>query len=212
MSRKFSYKNRRERLKKRKPVMLIIAEGRNQTETLYFQSFVNSSSPYSIRMVKGGYKTSPSRLLRKIEDYWDENQLEVMEGDVAFVVLDLDVDSKKEAEIRRLSKESKIVTFIVSNPCFEVWFLMHFRYSTKGYIDGEAVISDLKKYLPNYTKASDVSIVINDLLSDALINVSQLERYYESLEYQWPSVLRNPWTDVHIVINKILGNSRCGKK
>ena len=185
--------------------MLIIAEGRNQTETLYFQSYLNTSSPYSIRMVKGGYKTSPTKLLQKIENYWEENQLDVKEGDIAFVVLDLDVDSKKESEIRRLSESSKIVTFIVSNPCFEVWFLMHFRFSTKGYIDGDAVINDLKKYLPNYTKTSNVSVVINDLLNDALANVYRLENYYEDLDYKWPSVLRNPWTDAHIVINKIIG-------
>ena len=205
MSRQFSSKKRSIRVRKRKPVMLIIAEGRNQTETLYFDSFNNSKSLYTIKIVKGGNKTSPAKLLHKLEEQWHEYQLDERYGDIAFIVLDLDIDPKKATEIKRLSVETGFVTFIISNPCFEVWFLLHFRYSTKGYIDGESVIKDLKKYLPAYTKSSNVSVVIDDLLQDALNNANKLEEYYNSLDYKWPSVSRNPWTDVHKVINKLLG-------
>ena len=55
--------------------------------------------------------------------------------------------------------------FFLANsvPCFEYWLLLHFNYTTKLYMPcgktsvGAAMLKDLKKYWPNYTKAGSGS-------------------------------------------------------
>ncbi len=46
------------------------------------------------------------------------------------------------------------VVFIESDPCTEFWFLLHFiqQLTSKKYSTGDAVIAELRKYIPNYTK------------------------------------------------------------
>ena len=51
--RNFQKKKRNDVKRKRKPVMLITAEGRNKTEKQYFNSFQDQHGKYSIRFATG---------------------------------------------------------------------------------------------------------------------------------------------------------------
>jgi hypothetical protein len=37
-------------------------------------------------------------------------------------------------------------------PCIEVWFILHFAKPQNSYRDADAVIADLKKHIPQYSK------------------------------------------------------------
>lgn len=57
---------------------------------------------------------------------------------------------KQIQEAAKLANTNKI-ELIISNPSFEIWFLLHFIYTTK-YYDNKSLIDDLKAYVPNYKK------------------------------------------------------------
>lgn len=48
------------------------------------------------------------------------------------------------------------ITFIVSNPCFEIWLLYHFTENPKAESSSQAVKEQMKKYVPGYNEAMDV--------------------------------------------------------
>lgn len=203
MARKFSEKKRNSSARSRKPVILIIAEGRNVTETQYFKQFQRQYSPYTIKPLAPGSVTDPKKMLDAIERYWKQFDLSYSDGDRAYVVLDLDCSEQKARLIEKLEKESETARFIVSNPCFEVWYLLHYQYSTHAYSDGNEVIRDLKKYIPDYKKSTNVFPKLSGLLDTAIVNSRKLKEFYDEMGSKWPSSECNPRTDVPEIINEI---------
>ena len=70
------------------------------------------------------------------------------------------------------------ISIALSNPCFELWFLLHFEYSTghmKNYAD---VIKRLTTYFPGYDKNVDVYGDLVDRLNTAIRNGKKLQRHH----------------------------------
>lgn len=202
--REISIKKRGTNRRKLKPVYLIIAEGKNKTEVLYLSHFQDQGKSYSIRFVKDGYKTDVDSLYNALIAKWEELDLSAKKGDLGFVILDIDNDQLKAQKVSALVKSNKntAVRFVVSNPTFEVWLLLHFKYSTKQYKDGNAVIKDLRRYLPNYEKNRDCFEVCKDKMKDAVDNSTKLAENYDDNE--WPSIECNPRTDMGDLISCFL--------
>lgn len=77
---------------------------------------------------------------------------------------------------KKLDKKSIQFKAIPSNPCFEIWFLLHFESLTDKEITSRNLQKKLKKkYLPNYEKnAEGVFEKLGDKLNDALENCKKL--------------------------------------
>ncbi len=198
----FEKKKRNTETRKQKPVILIVAEGENVTESQYFKSFQRQNPTCNIRLALAKHVTDPEGMLKAIQIRWKELGLDARKGDKAYVVLDLDCDRDKARLIRKIQKDSKETQFIISNPCFEVWFLLHFRYSTKQYLSGDAVIKDLKTFIPVSKKELDISSQLDSSRKTAIENAEKLRQYFDELGYEWPSIECNPMTDVDIVVKK----------
>lgn len=125
---------------------------------------------------------------------YEENDMDSDNGDLAFVVLDLDLDCNEEKAQRIRELNSEQFSFIVSNPCIEVWFLNHFRYSTKEFLTNDKVIGELKIHVPNYEKSMNMYPVLASKIDFACTTEEQLERNYEGRN--WPSIACNPRSDV----------------
>lgn len=206
--RKFTKKERGRAWRPKNRKIIIAAEGTNKTEKQYFQSFHDDHPGFDIEFVIKKGATDPETMMENIDIYWEEHdeQLSTNNGDAAFIVLDLDCLNKKAKIIKQLAKKSLHATFIVSNPCFEVWFLMHRQYSTHSFADGkevEKVLRD-KRLIPNYDKTMPVYAFIKDSLNTALTNADKLERFYNDENCDWPSNECNPRTDVPKLIRKLL--------
>ena len=203
--REISIKKRGTNRRKLKPVYLIIAEGKNKTEVLYLSHFQDQEKSYSIRFVKAGYKTDADSLYNALIAKWEELDLSAKNGDRGFIVLDIDNDRLKAQKVSALSQSNKnsAVSFIVSNPTVEVWFLLHFKYSTKQYKDGNAVIKELSRYLPNYEKNRDCFEDCKDKMKEAIKYSTKLVEYYADSE--WPSIECNPRTDMGVLITCLEG-------
>ena len=201
--RKFDHKKRNIENRKQKPVVLIVAEGDNVTESQYFKSFQKQNASCNIRIIIAKHVTDPEGMLKAVKQRWKELELDARKGDKAYVVLDLDCDDNKASLIKGLEERTKEIQFIVSNPCFEAWFLLHFKYSTKPYYSSEAVIKELKKYMPEYEKTMDAYNKISEKTNFAIKNAEKLREYFEELGYEWPSQECNPRTDVDMVVKMI---------
>jgi len=180
-----------------------VAEGENVTESQYFKSFQKQNSRCNIRIILAKHITDPEGMLKAVQLKWRELELDARKGDKAYVVLDLDCDENKAALIKRLQLKSKEVQFIVSNPCFEVWFLLHFKYSTKEFLSGNAVVHELRNYISEYEKNLDVSGMLAPLQDKAFNNVDKLIKYFDEMGYKWPSIECNPRTDAGMIVDVI---------
>lgn len=203
MERMFSEKKRGSSVRRQKPLLLLITEGKNVTEKQYFKQFQKQQSSYNIRILTPGSATDPEKMWKTLERHWKEYDLSYDRGDRGCVVLDLDCNEGKARLIKELEMESKIAKFIVSNPCFEIWFLLHFRYSTHSFSDGKELIKELRKLIPGYEKNLEVAGILSDKLETAMANAQKLTDYYTEMGCQWPSVDCNPRTDVPEVIAEI---------
>ena len=202
--RSFSSKKRNRQNRKEKPMIIITAEGKNETEAQYFDGFRTPDCPYIIKFHKAGHLTDPTKLAESIRKRWDKEEADVRAGDMAFVIVDLDNKESKAKEIHQLKTKNRVEKFIVSNPSFEVWYLLHYEYSTRSYMNADAVIRELKKYYPEYEKTSDMYPLLKDKMSEAVANAEKLEAYHKEEAYQHPYVNCNPYTDVHKLVKLVL--------
>ena len=201
--RSFSSKKRNRQNRKEKPLMIITAEGKNETEARYFNNFKTADCPYIIKFHKAGHLTDPTKLAESIRKRWDAEEADVRTGDMAFVVVDLDNKEDKAKEIQQLEAKNRVERFIVSNPSFEVWFLLHYEYSTRSYMNANAVIKELRKHYPGYEKASDMYLLLKGKMGDAIANAEKLEGHHKEEKHQHPDISCNPYTDVHKIVKLI---------
>ena len=106
-----------------------------------------------------------------------------------------------------LAKGHKILA-INSVPCFEVWFLLHFVYTSRGYVTCQGsicaqVIKDLKKYIPKYEKGScGIYRQIQDKTDTAVSNAKKLSRHNTDVQTD------NPSTKVHQLVEYLTNLGR----
>lgn len=205
IERQFYTKKRGGGWRRRNPCILIIAEGKNKTERGYFNSFNRQNSGFVIHAVGREGVTDPEGMMHLFDSEWEIQELNSKRGDIGYIVLDLDCDSSKGKTINTIQHANPHVDFIVSNPCFEVWFLMHYGPSTRSFANSAAVITALKKHMPDYQKnLNNVSGTIGTIMShveDALKNAVNISASYPGCI--WPSNQCNPRTDVPTVVQEI---------
>lgn len=199
-----------------KPVVLIITEG-SKTEPEYFNHFRTRQKNIDVRVVGGrssAGETDYNSLIRKAKEYRDKNDLSSANGDTVWIVADGDVNynnpnpiEKKDAALSRARKlaKQKGIEMIISNPCFELWYLLHFRYTTGFLKDYEAVKKLLTEHISDYEKTNDVFPTLEKHLDEAIKKAKKLEEYHLRNGNSIPfGIAANPFTEVHRLIETIL--------
>lgn len=198
-----------------KKVILIVTEG-SRTEPKYFDHFRTRNTNIDIRVVpsrSNGGETDYMSLVRKAIEHQKKDQLSASIGDSVWVVADGDVNfnnpdpvntrSKQLEKVRKTAERSD-VHMVISNPCFELWYLLHFRYTTKYLKDYEAAKKELVTYFPEYEKTDDVYAQLLPHLEQAIQNARQLELYHIENGDMLPfSIGTNPYTEVYRLIEEL---------
>lgn len=193
----------RRRVAKRSPydMVLIVCEG-EKTERNYFQALIDDLqlNTANISILKNTAGSAP----RTIVDFALQEYRKDKEYDRVYCVFDKDRHASyaEALDVIRRAKMAKghAIIATTSVPCFEVWLLLHFFYTTKQFDTGvgsicEKVIADLKRYLPNFEKGnSDIYADTKSLIEQAKINATRLIKHCESVETDMPS------TKVHELI------------
>lgn len=196
---------------RRKPIrepydkILIVCEG-SKTEPLYFEELVDYYKIHSANVqVSGNCDSDPVSV---VQHGFDLYQKEKLDGsgpfDRVYCVIDRDDHKKYDVAIEMLRNAKPKGNFFLANsvPCFEYWLLLHFNYTTKLYMPcgktsvGAAVLKDLKKYWPNYTKAGSGSF------SATLPNLDFAKaNAVRALNAAVTSHAENPFTLVHELVD-----------
>ena len=123
--------------------------------------------------------------------------------DHIFCVIDKDTHDTLDRAIEKTNSNG--LKIILSNPCFEYWYILHFKNTSKAYNSSKAVVSELKKkHHKGYTKGSDgIFDIIYDDTDKAIAN----SKHVLKSQWQGEEDLRNcnPSTHVHVVVECIRG-------
>ncbi len=198
----YTSKKRNSGLRKAKKIILLITEGNNQTETNYFKGF--ESTEYRIKFAQGN-DTDPVKMIKNLIKQFGTFELSSEDGDLGISLIDTDWENYKTAQIQEADKLcSESIKQCVSSPCFEIWLLCHYEYSTRQYNSSEEVIKYLKSHIKDYSKNDETILEETKLLiPTALKNAEKLNTYCLSLGKKPHSVEFMPSTEVPDII-KIL--------
>ena len=213
MSKQIRETSRERRKRTPRPVVVIVCEG-SKTEPIYFRHFRSRYINVQIE-VEGntGSKTDYNNLINKSilkkKDYIVNTE---GEGYV-WCVFDADIDSNmpnalsvRAKQLQEAIKTAKMedINISLSNPCFELWFFLHFNYSTGLLRSYDDVKKRLLAYLPNYDKQIDCYPKLEDKLDEAISNGKRLKSYHnDNGNLDLMDVSINPYTNVWELIEQI---------
>lgn len=134
---------------KKSPIPTLIGAG--ITEQWYFKH-LKTLKDYRVKIRPRFFGTETANgMAKRIE--------EVLQNDgFAICVFDADVSTWNELELkkwnalRRKYKDNPSVMLCDSLPSIEYWFLLHYRNTNRYYGTSQAVIEDLKGFIPQYDK------------------------------------------------------------
>jgi hypothetical protein len=195
---------RRKPAKEPYDVVLIVCEGK-KTEPFYFSRLraIHRLSSANIEILTAD-GTDPMSIILFAEE-------KVASGiyDKVFCVFDRNGHANYQAALRRVAnspsgKAGRLIP-IPSWPCFEVWLLLHFSYSSSAFEKAgnrsscEKVISALKVHLPAYQKGHRT--IYDDLLPKQVMAIRHAARLHnENLRTK----SQNPATRVYDLVTYLL--------
>ena len=216
-ARKRLKEGRRSEIKETVERVLIVSEG-TKTEPMYFEKLVEHLKLVTTDIkVIGGDDSCPQKVVQYAIALYEERKNTNDEYDLVFCVIDKDAHAHYEDALLEVQKYTpkNILHIINSIPCFEVWLLLHYIYTSKpfqkkgvkskgGKSICDTVKDELKKYLPNYVKnisnfsEDELSYIFNDeTIRSAIKKAEQLMEHCKS------GGTDNPSTKVYELVLKL---------
>lgn len=164
---------------------LIVTEG-THTEVHYFKALkqhfrvnadvhsAKASDPLSVvksaiqRREEAQKRSKKSLIDETYDKIWCVFDVDGAEGSVQFM------------EALDLAKGEKLEV-ILSNPCFEIWYILHFEFTTRPFTDAEEVKRHLRTSLDGYTESSQVFSELAPLTDKALTHSRRLRTHHLNL-------------------------------
>lgn len=203
MVKRATKKQRGRYSQKRRRIILVATEGGNRTEKTYLQELNRSIKDVNI-VYADGNSTDPINMIEDAIKTAKKKGIDGDYGDRVYIVFDADFNKENQIAEARKKANKNGYQLVVSNPCFEVWLLLHFRYSTKGYNSNDDVINDLRNRWPEYCKSLESFRHIGDRIDVAIDNSKKLMKHHDAINPKTTTEKRNPSTDVHMLIEEIL--------
>lgn len=202
MKRKIQIKKRKENLRRELKLFLIICEG-EKTERTYFKEFRRRNNGVRIEVPNCSYKDplNLTKFAKKMKSAYD---IDLKRGDRICCVLD--VDNNKNDVIKKTKRDAdgNNIDMILSNPCFELWYILHFEYST-AHMSANQVLQKLKrKYITDYQKNQSYFNQLKPHLSKAIENAQKLNNFHEKNLTPLFSTGSNPSTQVFNLVRQII--------
>lgn len=189
--------------------MLIVCEGK-KTEPNYFKGLRKTFglNPMNVVIADKNHGLDPMRL---VEYALDEYQKDPDYNHV-YCVFDRDKHQTYDAALHKISacrmKRGATLHAITSVPCFEIWLLLHFAYTTRSFCaacddsNADLVISELKNYMPDYEKGAENIFIGDECLDTAINNAKLLEKFHMT------SGTDNPSTKMYQLVDYLISLKR----
>ena len=180
---------------------LVVCEGK-VTEPLYFNDIRRlERGIIDLQLVPAGVpKTVVEEAVRlKKESARDARRDRNLRYDHVWCVFD--VDEHPFVPEAKQQAQANGIELAVSNPCFELWLLLHFQDQT-AHIERRAVQRLCREHMPGYRKAPPSDALI-PRLNEATERAIQLENWQASRD----NAAGNPSTGVYRLIQQIHTNN-----
>ena len=182
-----------------KPILFIFCEG-TKTEPLYFNSWRTRGMSMQIIPVS---HTDPVGIVRDARRLLENYDFEPRAGDSVWCVYDVDENEDTALGSAFKFAASKKFNVVVSNPCFELWYLLHFQAIFPP-TNGANISQMFKKYIPDYQKNNPVYSLLKPHVAMAIENAKLLAKKYDSHVNPKCSRAAAPYTSVYELIETIL--------
>lgn len=200
-------KPRNTGMRQRRSTILVAAEGRNKTETLYLRDFAREYNQI-IAFVPGNY-TDPVNMVRALIKEYKKKELDVEDGDAGYCLIDSDFADTKNIQIALADRiaERYGMRILVSGPCFEIWYLCHYGASTRQYCSGGDVLSEVRKYHPDYKKnMTGMFAATRKKIPEAIKNAERLRVACKEKGLTTHTSAFMPSTEIDELARRILSN------
>lgn len=174
----------RTRGKQRDARLVIIATEGEFTEGQYFSIFKDNTKVHVVVLPTDDSKSSPEYVLERLEGYW--LQYELVEDDELWLVID--VDRWGPAKLSRIAQLcfQKGFNLAVSNPCFELWLLLHHTDDLTNVSTCKKAAQKIRNLVGSYNKTAlnlehYVGKVEQAMLRAKALDMNQTERYPSDL-------------------------------
>lgn len=180
----------REEGKKSARLIVIAAEGR-KTENIYFEALKKEHEAQHVHvevLKREDNNSSPEHVFQQILAF--TKQYEIKEDDELWVVVDRDRWTSKElSSVAQKCFQKPNLRFCLSNPCFEIWLLLHIEDIEHYSEEDKALISKNRKerggknylkkrlslLLEGYDEASYDACSLIPFVSDAINRAQALD-------------------------------------
>lgn len=141
--------SRRPTAKRRLSRRILIVCGGRVTEKQYFQGLRAAERNPAVRVV---IKTNPRSPIEVVRYAYKLKRQAPDEFDDVWCVFDVDEFTGIDDAVRLAGRQG--IGVAVSNPCFELWLLLHFDRHTAHCPSFDALLPLLRRYVPAYDKAA----------------------------------------------------------
>ncbi|MDO9517932.1 MAG: RloB family protein [Methanosarcinaceae archaeon] len=184
----------------RHKLLVIVCEG-EKTEPIYFNRYKEGRPGLSIE-IPNTSDTDPKKLvkfaIRQIENY----DLDLKNGDDIWCVFDC--DNNPNTHILSACKNAgKRVKICLSNPSFELWYLLHFAY-IESPLTNPVLMEQLKRKINGYKKNEDYFDLLKSNRETAINNAKKIHKMHKSNGIDLFSTESNPSTHVYKIVEEIL--------
>lgn len=179
-------------------LVLIVAEGKR--EEAYFRFFQNKSKRLILKIVdQEEDRSAPGHFLDRLRNFLEAEEITIESEDQVWFVLDVDNWPRTSLNTLFSACEQESNWHIaISNPCFEVWLLFHFK-SNPG---DPATCQELKRRLHSITLGGSAAHQCGPFIEQALERAKQADRNKQS---HFPDTMQTKVYKIADVILQKLG-------
>lgn len=193
-------------------IFLLVCDDK-KTSPIYFRNYNDRKSPLKIETPPSGGK-DPLSLTKYAKDLLkgDYSYLDLENGDAVWCVFDRD-DTPNDAIIKAFESAKKNnIRICLSNPCFELWYLLHFGDYNVTLGDCGNVIRKLKEYIPSYVKNENYYTTLKSRTINAVKHAKRLCCCHEECGIALISRDSDPSTQVYEILEEISRYTGCLKE
>ena len=189
MTRRENAQHRRPSRRRSRPLILVVC-GAERTEPQYFAGLRDSLNSRAVDIVINLQSKAPAQVVEHAAAFARHSPRDF---DEIWCVVDVD-EFDLDSTIRTARRSG--IKLAVSNPCFELWLLLHHedcRTSLPGF---KSALGRLQKYVPNYDKARLDFAFFTSGVPKAVIRAKALDP--SGIQYK-----RNPSTGMWRLVEKM---------
>jgi hypothetical protein len=197
---KKSYRDRKIGTRKERTTFLIICEGK-VTERTYLSGYRERNSGLLI-ITPNSTVTDPENLVLFALSQISKYDIDFDGGDQVWCVFDADNNNDENIrKAKKLAEEKVHICF--SNPCFELWYLLHFRYHDQA-ISTSDLKAKLEELIKNYDKTKDYFDLLLSKRDEAIKRTNRLNQKLISAGIELLSKKSNPSTQVVNLVQEMM--------